>query len=93
GWGRGILPNQKVFFRVSLTNKKRPAAVQSSAGFVFFGKSRHQNSNMEPGVIARTQPVIRNIRNVETTDESDRSGDFERIDSHGKRPGAIQGFR
>jgi hypothetical protein len=48
---------------------------------------------MEPGVIARTQPVIRNTKNVEATDESDRSGDFERIDSNGKRPGAIQGFR
>jgi hypothetical protein len=75
------------------TNKKRPAAVQSSAGFLFFGKSRHQNSNKEPGVIARIQSVIRNKKNVETTDESDRSGDFERIDSNGKRPGTIQGFR
>jgi hypothetical protein len=31
GWGRGILPNQKVFFRVSLSGKRQAASGKRQA--------------------------------------------------------------
>ncbi|RTY57783.1 hypothetical protein EKA85_32215, partial [Pseudomonas veronii] len=54
GWGRGILPNQKVFFRVSLGHSPsgKPHSVFDSQSSIVNSISAHRKD--DPGLSKRT---------------------------------------